>query len=425
MADDNNKWTFERLQNLVFEPFLRTIINWIVAQTSLTRGVIASMGILLIGFIVLLRIGPEPGNLIAEPPPESIRPPFQIAFLFPNPDMSGAPYQDGRVQRDGFRAGIQMFKDDFRGGRIEEPLLRVYTFEHTYGELSLGDRLLDQMKSLYENEMVRVFVLTMSSAIEAVKSGFITWRRKIKSENENVPILIATVASAPQLADLENGIYRIYIRSTEESAAIADYFHTIGIDECSVIYITRTVNAADEAYGRGARDEFMDRFELYGGQCNSYGVLPDGSNAESVVSELLSLNENMSNHGVYVVGYGNMFLNTLNQLLAKNYPGPIGCVSTLTVPEWRPDNISENLNIVTVVPVMEKGIHLSKREQNVIFYFCKIVAYMALQALYSPGAGDDYASKFWPSAPSQYWYFDMARTIEGDSVVRLRISKSW
>ena len=37
------------------------------------------------------------------------------------------------------------------------------------------------------------------------------------------PILIATVASAPDLADGSGGILRWYVRSQEESAALAEY----------------------------------------------------------------------------------------------------------------------------------------------------------------------------------------------------------
>src|SRR5205807_420162 len=84
-------------------------------------------------------------------------------------------------------------------------------------------KLLLEMKELYEKKGSTFFVMTMSGKIAAIREHFKAWHDECVRNGAREPILIATVASAPDLCDASSGILRWYVRSDEESSVLAEY----------------------------------------------------------------------------------------------------------------------------------------------------------------------------------------------------------
>ncbi len=129
--------------------------------------------------------------------------------------LKGDFYQDGRVQYEGFKQA-----DIHDGANISSRLEVKYQPLYEY---STAKEILDLMEQLYK-EGSTYFVMTMSGKAGLILDGFKQWHNQIvgtgrnrEKRNKLAPVLIVTVASAPGLADAENGIVRWYIRSEERA----------------------------------------------------------------------------------------------------------------------------------------------------------------------------------------------------------------
>ena len=362
---------------------------------------------------------------------------LQVMIFFPDPTRAdgkdGAPYQDGFVQHQAFNSAIKQFQhENPQYIRRNEPILETYYFrprETDKDKRPLSARLTDKMKKSYDDKKARIFLVTMSSAIESVTPDFIKWRAECIDLHKEPPILIATVASAPGLADSRNGIYRLYIRSTEESVQLANYLawaHKVQI--CGVFYITRTEGRDDEAYGRGARIAFAERWQALGlGRPQFYDVTSDTSNAKTQISEFMRIVKNNTarvdapKFGAFVVGYGNMFKTTLDELISQGFQGPIVCASTLTVPSWQPSEDTADQRIFTVMPKCPIGIDtLAPNERNVIYLIAQATLLKTMHCAAEVRTTDKFAIS-WPHTNGVENKISIEYLANGDTIISVNV----
>ena len=282
--------------------------------------------------------------------------PIQV-FLPQWRGKKGDFYQDGGVQHKGFK---QAEKEAMR---IPDALNVKY---HPMYENTSGHEILKSMQRLYTEKHSSYFVMTMSSKVEDVSGGFKAWRKKCAKTGEMPPVLIATVASAPGLADCKNGIVRWYIRSDEESQDLANLLDNRGFKYAAAFCI-------DDQYGMKGLDTFCDRFD---------GTVPSdlifyatAKTAKAHVETFLGKYPQKDWPVVFVIGYGDMVKNTLKELIAGGYDGCIVCTSTMTDPQWRPTDkvlARARVKIFTVLPELRRAArHLDRDNRNVVFFFAR------------------------------------------------------
>ena len=285
----------------------------------------------------------------------------------------GSFYQDGVVQKRGFD------KAELECEGVPNRLRVEYA---PMNESDSAEVLLQEMKQFHARGAV-FFVMTMSTKIESVRNGFIQWRSECSREGTRLPVLVTTVASAPNLADAANGIVRWYVRSEEESELVAEYLRwKKGIEHVCIFYITRTPGQSDNGYGRCGMEVFRDRFgalkprELH----EPLDIEGHGVTADTAATEVTTFvrqyrsngNQKTRSVAVFVVGYGNMVSATVNALISQEFDGPIVCTSTLTEPEWQPIDQSADNRIFTVLPRAQTSRQaLEGNDRNVVFFFSK------------------------------------------------------
>lgn len=342
-------------------------------------------------------------------------PPPKIAVILPNWELAaeGPFYQDGAVQKAGFDKAI---------ADTDQLTTRLEVVFEKMGPKDSPDTLLARMRALHAEGAV-FFVMTMSTKIGAVQDGFIRWRREFSPGDSRTPVLIATVASAPDIADIRNGIVRWYIRSEEESELVAEFaVWRQQAEHACVFFITRTPGEADDRYGKRGMEVFRDRFIALGGRVECRAVTADTASTE--VAALLQQIQKTSNGApthvcAFVVGYGKMVPATLNALISSGFDGPIACTSTLTEPDWQPLDRRDDARIFTVLPRTERPHDgLDPADRNVVYFFSKL----ALARIRTWTAADRDSSRFlsrWGTEKDPYLREEYL--MNGDVAVQLEV----
>ena len=161
----------------------------------------------------------------AQPPPDAALPPLAspaVGVLIPN-EANAVVAPNAQRQAQGFLAAFA------RHGLNEvEANKHIYRFNYPFkspserapGEEDTRQRILEQFQTWYDDGK-RVFIITVSGAITAIREDFIEFAER-QPENDR-PVLVATVASAPGLASRRRGVFRHYIRSEDEAALLSAY----------------------------------------------------------------------------------------------------------------------------------------------------------------------------------------------------------
>lgn len=302
--------------------------------------------------------------------------PEAIQVFVPDPERSseGAFYQDGLVQVKGFNKAKQEAEPlPNRLNVILQPIKREET----------ADELMKRMRLLYEQGST-YFVMTMSGKVADIRKHFTDWHARCAREGRRRPILVATVASAPDLPDASGGILRWYIRSDEESALLAQFARwKLGCARAIVFFITRTPKQVDDTYGRRGMEVFRDRFQSLGGAVGTT-VSVTAATAKAEVEKVMGQNGNRgaaeANTAIFVVGYGDMVKNTLAELISRDFAGPVLCASTLTEPDWQPEDLRADGRIFTVLPrLTDPHAKLTGDDKNMVFFFAKKTLYRVLE----------------------------------------------
>jgi len=262
-----------------------------------------------------------------------------------------------------------------------------------------------EIQRLYKEEGIRIFLVTMSGAAAQIKDKFTPWSENIDPANR--PVLIATVASAPGIADLKQGVLRHYIRSKDESELLSNYIESLQPTPklVGVFYV-------DDDYGVKARDLLEgrikngDNFETYQTE-----VVPDAGDVDDLVEEFIRDQEKFRDVNsdtlavAVIVGYGEMIGTTLTSLMnesvdvdgtARQFAGQILPVSTFTEKSWRPSNLGEDFakRIHTIDPGIDED---NDDYRGVVFQFSAMTLDRALtckgrrgaESFWSCWIGDD------------------------------------
>jgi hypothetical protein len=341
--------------------------------------------------------------------------PFNIAVFYPNPRGDRAANKDGVVQKAGFDEAFEMFD-----GGVKDTHVYEYEFDVQSKE-EFVKPILEKMKILYSEHDVRVFILTMDSASLRIRSDFSAWRDSIENNNEK-PLLICTVASAPNIADLKSGILRFYIRSEEESVELARYgFWAKHVTKAAVFFITKEQKKRNDPYGEKSCELFVDEFTALGGKIvGTFEIDHGGRPAPEKVAELIG-SSNDSNTAVFVVGYGTMFKATLEELLRQKFAGVILCASTVTEEDWRPKGL-ELFPTATIEPLRRKGARApSEFEKNVVRFFAYQTLLKALECAKDARSTPEFI-RYWQkeSEGGVADILDVESLANGDTVVKIR-----
>ena len=296
-----------------------------------------------------------------------------------------------------------------------------YNFEYPIKEEG-REAIKIKLKEWYKKG-IRTFIITMSGATDLVKDDFKKWVEGLP-ENDR-PVLIATVASAPDLVDRKNGVFRHYIRSKDESAVLATYIESTNAQDIVVFYV-------DDDYGRRAKDILSDRFS----KNKDTVVYPEkvmlGEEEKYILEGLNDFIDDKRSGKIaiaVIIGYGSMIAKTLVKL-NKNFEGEILVVSTFTEEDWRPklDGKDGHGPIASRVRFVGPGtLDDDKDWRGVVFQFSYLTLDRALEC-------DDYhnVEEFWacwiaaePKKDSrgEDWA-DVEFTEDGDSHISLRLLKA-
>lgn len=296
--------------------------------------------------------------------------PLRIAVFHPKLNGNRAACLDAQAQREGFDDAFETF--DGGVNRSARHFVE-YDFYEPDKERFAADTLA-RMQELYTKHDVRVFIITMSSAVQRIRSDFKAWRDHIAVPGER-PLLLCTVASTPGLADIESGILRYYVRTEEEAIGLARYARWArDVESIAVLFVTKEVGKRNDIYGESNRAVFTEEFTTIGGRIAAeLEIDPDGHTADRQVrAALASLPP--ARRGVYVAGYGTMFREALDALVQQRFNGVVFCTSTISEDDWRPAG-SDQLDLVTIEPTRRKSARPASGFER------KVVRFMARQTL--------------------------------------------
>jgi hypothetical protein len=280
--------------------------------------------------------------------------------------------------------------------------------------------IIQKMKCWYHNDGVRVFIITMSGAVKLVRPKFIAWADTLDPEDR--PILLATVVSAPDVADSAKTVFRHYIRSRDESDTLATYIESINPapSRIGIIHV-------NDQYGISAKELLKTRLER-NTTVGAY-IVPFGQPEPGVRDDFDKFIAD-NNELVVVIGYGSMIEVTLDRLKAlAGFRGPILLVSTFTEENWRPEpDTASNCfwdRIHYVGPITDKE-ETNSEWRGVVFQFSYLTLDRALICRDQRGV-----EKFWScftddgklKNPALKWNPHIEFTRYGDSHVSLGIFK--
>ena len=285
-----------------------------------------------------------------------------------------------------------------------------------------AEAMLRQVRCWYHKDDIRVFIITMSGAVKVFRQKFIDWANTLDADDR--PVLLATVVSAPEVADFGQGVFRHYIRSRDESDTLATYIESLAPHPSRI----GIIHVSDE-YGTSAKDLLKARLER-NASVGAY-IVPFNK-PEPGVSVRDDFNKFIAdgNDLAVVIGYGSMIEMTLDRLKALDtFHGPILLVSTFTEEGWRPEQKPEDEcfwdRIRYVGPITDDE-ETDRERRGVVFQFSYLTLDRALKCKEERGVED-----FWAcftkeqslSSSGRKWNPHIEFTRHGDSHVSLGIFK--
>lgn len=241
----------------------------------------------------------------------------------------------------------------------------------------LRQSLIQRFDQLYQRRRCRLFVVATGSAVREVRASFMSWRDSLVTRGRDAPFLVATTVSDPGIASADSGVFRYFVPAAQEaefmvSAMVAGQVRG-GV---GIFYVNRTRDRDDDAYGREARDRFVDEFDRanLALEHRAYSVLASGEDAAERVNEFLA-EEWAQDGAAYVVGYGEMFRRTVKELAERDYSGLIATSVLGTAPGWR-EGWPAGTSILTVA---SRSQATGVSEENVVYVFARRAVEKAIE----------------------------------------------
>lgn len=191
---------------------------------------------------------------------------------------SGAASFYGEQVARGFDLAVEQINAS--GGVRGRPIELLYRDDSTNPELGLA-----ALRELVEKERVRMILGAVSSTV--------TMRLAPYCERNHV-ILISPSASAPQLTEAGEYVFRTYPSDVLEGVSMADFARDLGLDRVAVL-------AVDNAYGESLARAFGERFHASGGSVVASLTFPEGD-ATAIANAVAALPA-LAPRGLYVPAY--------------------------------------------------------------------------------------------------------------------------
>jgi protein kinase-like protein len=344
--------------------------------------------------------------------------PLKVAVFFPDPKRSGPAYEDGAIQQSGFQTAYDEYAQ--HTASAEQPAWNPYLLPSDSGNVSLRDQLLPRMQTLYKAGY-RVFVITMSAAALELRPVFEQWRRQLGTD---LPVLISTVSSAPNIANRKEGILRFYIRSEEEASELARYAAwKQDVRRLGVFYVTDSAQRPNP-YGYGGLMAVSHEFEKdLERTVEPHPVLANGADATAEVAKFVAAASGRD-VGAFVIGYDTMLKETLKALISSRFSGPILTSSTLTEMRWQPEDNSRDSQIYTVTPHRDTRGR-PQAENGVVFLFSKLTLASTLKCASRSSDTRSFVDCWEGDTSESGGFVGVTHLSDGDTIVPVLVTNQW
>ena len=137
---------------------------------------------------------------------------------------------------------------------------------------------------------------------------------------ENGIVLISIGATAEDLTEGKEWIFRFYVTPTSEADNALETIKSLDVSSLGILHL-------DDAYGNPVMDRLTESFGALGGTVESYGFAPNCTDFTEAVSEVID------NDAIFTVALRHQFPIILNELNSSGYAGHILCAVEASIPE--------------------------------------------------------------------------------------------
>ena len=191
---------------------------------------------------------------------------------------TGAASSYGEQVARGFDLAVEQINAS--GGVDGRKLELIYRDDSTNPEIGLA-----ALRELVERERVSTVLGAVSSTV--------TLRLAPYCERQHV-VLISPSASAPQLTEAGEYIFRAFPSDVLEGASMADFARDLGLDRVAVL-------AVDNDYGASLSRAFEERLRASGGSIVASLTFPEGDAA--AIADAVAALPGLAPRGLYVPAY--------------------------------------------------------------------------------------------------------------------------
>ena len=191
---------------------------------------------------------------------------------------TGAASFYGEQVARGFDLAVEQI--NAAGGVSGRRLELLYRDDSTNPELGLS-----ALRELVERERVRTVLGAVSSSV--------TLRLASYCERNHV-VLLSPSASAPQLTEAGEFVFRTFPSDVLEGVSMADFARDLGLDRVAVL-------AVDNAYGESLARAFGERLNASGGSVVASLTFPEGD--EAAIAKAVAALPALEPRGLYLPAY--------------------------------------------------------------------------------------------------------------------------
>jgi len=206
---------------------------------------------------------------------------------------SGAASSYGDQVARGFDLAVEQIN---AGGGVGGRMLELlYRDDSTNPEIGLA-----ALRELVENERVSIVLGAVSSKVTLRLAPYCERRRVV---------LISPSASAPQLTEAGEYIFRTFPSDVLEGASMADFARDLGLDRVAVL-------AVDNDYGASLASVFAERLRASGGSLVASLTFPEGDAA--AIADAVAALPGLAPRGLYIPAYVGDLATALTRLRETN-----------------------------------------------------------------------------------------------------------
>jgi len=202
---------------------------------------------------------------------------------------SGAASSYGEQVARGFDLAVQQI--NAAGGVGGRSLELLYRDDSTNPDIGLA-----ALRELVEHERVSTVLGAVSSTV--------TLRLAPYCERHRV-VLISPTASASQLTEAGDYIFRTFPSDVLEGTSMADFARDLGLDRVAILSV-------DNDYGASLARAFADRLDASGGSVVASLTFPEGD--ATAIAHAVALLPGLAPRGLYVPAYAGDVATVLNLL---------------------------------------------------------------------------------------------------------------